>query len=174
MMEKNLERNEQNKKIAGVASGLAEYLELDVTLVRALFVLAFLFGFSGLLIYIVMWIAVPKRSVWQRSSLFEADYIIKDDPLLVTKKNDKSGRLIPGLILICIGLYFLLAEFHILPHWFSIFKLWPVILIIAGITILTRSGVKRSKNVYNAPITPDTMGPSSFSSGAQPNDQPLA
>ncbi len=62
-MEKKLERNQHNKTIAGVASGLAEYLEMDVALVRLLFVLAFIFGLSGLLIYIVMWIALPKRFI---------------------------------------------------------------------------------------------------------------
>ncbi|HEX8378104.1 MAG TPA: PspC domain-containing protein [Pedobacter sp.] len=154
-MEKKLERNEQNKMIAGVASGLADYLELDMTLVRVLFILAFIFGLSGLLIYIVMWVAVPKQSVFQASA-FETDYILREEPLLAAKKKDNSGRLIPGLILICIGLYFLLAEFHILPHWFSIFKLWPVILIIAGITILIRSRAKQSPINYNAPIPPLT------------------
>lgn len=166
-MEKKLERNEQNRKIAGVASGLADYLDLDITLVRVLFVFAFLFGFSGLLIYIVMWIAVPKRSVWHGSSPFEADYIIKEESILSAKNNEKSGRLIPGLILILIGLYFLLAEFDFLPNWFSIIKLWPVILIIAGITILIRSGTKQSRTNYNAPIAPETKEPKT-------DDQPLA
>ncbi|HEY0054338.1 MAG TPA: PspC domain-containing protein [Pedobacter sp.] len=166
-MEKKLERNEENRRIAGVASGLADYLDLDITLVRVLFVFAFLFGFCGLLIYIVMWIAVPKRSVWHGSSPFKADYMIKEEPLPSAKSNEKSGRVIPGLILILIGLYFLLAEFDILPNWFSIFKLWPIILIIAGITILFRSGANKSHINYNVPFAPQAPD-------TKTGDQPLA
>ena len=38
---------------------LAEYFNIDATLIRALFLLLAVFGGSGLLIYIVMWIIVP-------------------------------------------------------------------------------------------------------------------
>lgn len=47
------------KMIGGVAAGLAEYLDIDATIVRLLFVLATFFHGSGLLIYIVLWIAMP-------------------------------------------------------------------------------------------------------------------
>jgi phage shock protein PspC (stress-responsive transcriptional regulator) len=174
-MEKKLERIQHNKMVAGVASGLAEYLELDVTLVRVLFVLAFIFGLSGLLIYIVMWIAVPKRSVFQDFSAYEANYIIKEDSFTTKKQKDNSGRIIPGLVLIGIGIYFLLAEFKILPHWFSILKLWPVILIIGGITILVRSGIRRSKDTgLGIPNSSEAMLNSNTSPVTQPGEQPFS
>ncbi len=49
--------------IAGVASGLADYMQVDITIVRLLFVLAgiFMFG-TGLLVYIVMWIIIPVNN----------------------------------------------------------------------------------------------------------------
>ena len=47
--------------LAGVCGGVAEYTGLDLTLVRVLMVLFTLFGGSGLLVYIVMWIIVPNE-----------------------------------------------------------------------------------------------------------------
>ena len=62
-MEKKLHRNEHDKVIAGVASGLAEYMQVDVAIVRILFVLSIFFlAGAGLLVYIVIWIAVPVNN----------------------------------------------------------------------------------------------------------------
>jgi len=62
-MEKRLHRNEHDKVIAGVSSGLAEYMQVDITIIRLLFVLStiFLVG-GGLLVYIVMWIVIPVNN----------------------------------------------------------------------------------------------------------------
>ncbi len=48
-MEKRLVRNVQDKKIAGVCAGLADYLDMDQTLVRAIWILFTLLGGSGIL-----------------------------------------------------------------------------------------------------------------------------
>ncbi|TKC08121.1 PspC domain-containing protein [Pedobacter polaris] len=62
-MEKRLHRNEHDKVVAGVASGLAEYMQVDITIVRLLFVLSTLFlAGAGLLVYIVMWIVAPLNN----------------------------------------------------------------------------------------------------------------
>jgi phage shock protein PspC (stress-responsive transcriptional regulator) len=60
-MDKKLYRDEYHKKIAGVCAGLAEYFNIDVAIVRVVFVLALIFHGGGLLIYIVLWIALPKK-----------------------------------------------------------------------------------------------------------------
>jgi len=62
-MDKRLFRNEHDKVIAGVSSGVAEYMEVDVTIIRLLFVLStiFLVG-TGILVYLVMWIVVPVNN----------------------------------------------------------------------------------------------------------------
>lgn len=62
-MEKKLYRNEHDKAIAGVASGLADYLKVDVTIIRLLFVLTTIFlAGSGILAYIVLWIVAPVNN----------------------------------------------------------------------------------------------------------------
>jgi phage shock protein PspC (stress-responsive transcriptional regulator) len=56
---KRLVRSINDKKIAGVAAGLADYFELDPTIIRVVWLLAFLCGGAGLLAYIILWIALP-------------------------------------------------------------------------------------------------------------------
>ena len=59
-MEKRLVRNVQDKKIAGVCAGLADYLDIDPTLVRALWILFTLLGGSGVLAYLILWLIMPE------------------------------------------------------------------------------------------------------------------
>lgn len=53
-------RDVENKRIAGVCSGLALYLNIDVTLVRIVFLVALICGTAGFWIYIVLWIVAPE------------------------------------------------------------------------------------------------------------------
>ena len=51
----------QNTRSAGVCAGLANYFDIDVTLVRVLFVAALFLGFSlGFWVYLILWIIAPK------------------------------------------------------------------------------------------------------------------
>jgi phage shock protein PspC (stress-responsive transcriptional regulator) len=56
---RKLYRSQTQRMIAGVCGGLAEYFNVDATLMRVLFLLLAVFGGSGIVIYIVMWIIVP-------------------------------------------------------------------------------------------------------------------
>lgn len=58
-MNRRLYRCRQDQRIAGVAGGMAEYFELDPSLVRILWVLSFFLGGVGLLLYIAMALVVP-------------------------------------------------------------------------------------------------------------------
>ncbi len=59
-MEKRLVRSRDNRQIAGVCGGLGEYLNIDPTIIRLLFVLLFFFASGGLIAYIVLWIVMPE------------------------------------------------------------------------------------------------------------------
>jgi phage shock protein C len=56
-----LYRSTTDSRIAGVAGGLAEHFGTDPTLVRAILLALALCGGAGFVIYVVLWIAVPKR-----------------------------------------------------------------------------------------------------------------
>lgn len=61
MNEKNLYKSSTDKKLAGVCGGIAEYFNIDSTLVRLGWVLFSLLGGSGLLAYIIAAIIMPDR-----------------------------------------------------------------------------------------------------------------
>ena len=56
---KRLYRDPDNKTIGGVCSGLAAFLNIDITIVRIIILLAILLWGSGLVVYLVLWIVVP-------------------------------------------------------------------------------------------------------------------
>ena len=61
MNEKKLYKSSTDKKLAGVCGGLAEYFNIDSTLVRLSWVVFGLLGGSGLLAYIIAAIIMPDR-----------------------------------------------------------------------------------------------------------------
>jgi len=61
MAPKKLYRNPSEGMIAGICAGLGEYLDIDATLVRLVFVLLAFGGGSGVLIYIIMWLIIPIK-----------------------------------------------------------------------------------------------------------------
>ncbi len=63
MENKKLYRSRTDRMVAGVAGGLAEYFNIDPTIVRLAFVLLALAGGPGLIIYVIMWIVVPEAPV---------------------------------------------------------------------------------------------------------------
>jgi phage shock protein C len=57
---KRLVRSTNDRKIAGVCAGVADYFDMDPTIVRVVWLLATLIPGPNILAYIIMWIAVPE------------------------------------------------------------------------------------------------------------------
>jgi phage shock protein C len=59
-----LKRSRRNRMIAGVVGGLAEYFEMDPTLLRVAFVIVSVVSaaFPGILVYLLLWIIMPEGS----------------------------------------------------------------------------------------------------------------
>lgn len=74
-MTKKIHRLQSNKMIGGVCAGLADYLDIDATLIRLLFVAVGLLTalFPMFLFYIIAWIIVPVK-----------------DEVVEIRKNDKA------------------------------------------------------------------------------------
>ena len=65
-MTKKLTRS-NDRVLAGVCAGIADYLDFDITLVRIAYAFLTLFTcFSGILFYIVLWIVMPERNLLDR------------------------------------------------------------------------------------------------------------
>jgi phage shock protein C len=59
-MSPQLARSETDRVITGVAGGIAQRFGLDSTLVRLAWVVSVFFGGFGILLYLILWIALPK------------------------------------------------------------------------------------------------------------------
>ncbi len=58
---KRLVRVREGRKIAGVCGGLAEYFDLDVTLIRVVWLVVLIIGGFGLIPYVIAWIVMPEE-----------------------------------------------------------------------------------------------------------------
>ena len=63
MEEKKRLTRSNNKMIGGVCAGLAEYLDLDPTIVRIVWVLMVFFAGFGGQIYVFLWLVMPKQQI---------------------------------------------------------------------------------------------------------------
>ena len=143
---RRLFRSEKDKMIGGVCGGFAEYLNIDVTLVRIIWVILTLFSGIGLLAYIISMILLPVNP----------DH--KDLPQ--EQKAQHGGRigLIIGVVLVVMGIGIIGMD-HFEFDWFFPFPgfafwplnsdfLWPVLLLAAG-GWLVYNGIIRSKSGDN-------------------------
>ncbi len=60
---RSLRRDMQNRQIAGVCAGIAEYFGWDATTVRVGYVLLSILSvaFPGVLVYVILWLIIPER-----------------------------------------------------------------------------------------------------------------
>jgi phage shock protein PspC (stress-responsive transcriptional regulator) len=63
-MEKKLYRNEHGKMIGGVCNGIADYMSIDPTIVRIIFLALFFGHGAGFLIYVILLVVLPKRNAF--------------------------------------------------------------------------------------------------------------
>lgn len=59
---KKLYRSKTDWKIGGVCGGIADYLNIDSTIIRVLFVLSAIFWGSGVLAYILLYLIIPEET----------------------------------------------------------------------------------------------------------------
>jgi len=144
--QKSLHRSSTNKVIAGVAGGIGEYFAIDPTLIRLLFILLTIFGGSGILIYLIMWLIMPSDS----SKLEKRDNVIMqniDDmsdkaktfahDLNIRSDNQNDSKFWWGFIIIILGIVLLFQNFGIFDI-IDFEKFWPLLIILLGIFLLIK------------------------------------
>ena len=140
--------------IGGVSGGLADYFNIDTTIVRVLFVVSVFIGGGGILAYIILWIVIPEepfltpftsgetseaKSGSSNSGTGKPEQDLSDrninyDGTIATNSGNK--RILGGSILIIIGGLILLD--NIFPR-FDAGDYWPIILIAIGVGIILKS-----------------------------------
>src|SRR5512133_3435316 len=92
-LNRRLYRNPDDMVISGVCGGLGTYLNTDPVIFRILFVLFALFGGAGILIYGVLWIAVPSANSEQfkREMYGNTYYTYRNPDGTVSSVTNRSG-----------------------------------------------------------------------------------
>lgn len=147
MQRQGLYRSSRDRVFGGVAAGIAYSLRTDPAIVRLIFALLVIAGGGGLLLYLILWIALPEEPIefFQNTppagdpGTYTGTGAAGDPAMPVdypVRKN--NGALIAGLILIGIGVLFLADR--LLPHINIHFRdLWPIVIVIAGIALIYSS-----------------------------------
>ncbi|MDH3308193.1 MAG: PspC domain-containing protein [Acidimicrobiia bacterium] len=114
-----LRRSTTDRVVGGVAGGLGRYLGVDPVILRIAFVLLAISGGSGVLLYIIGWIAIPEE---------------KPGDILGpgTGAGRMNGRIVIGSVIIVVGSILLLSQW--LPSVDQ--YLWPLAIIAVGLVVM--------------------------------------
>jgi len=154
-----LTRNTRDKWFAGVCAGIARYINWDVTWVRLVCIILFFLHWSFILLYLLLAFVLPADT-----AAGTEESIATDQTANATDRS--SGNVFLGILLIATGIIFLAEEFF---GWLGWEKLWPVLLIIIGIYLLTDSFRQNGKSP-NHTLTDKLLETRYF----DPNDTPPA
>ena len=136
-MNRHLYRCRHDRRIAGVASGVAEYFGLDVTLVRVVWFVSIFFGFFTLVVYVGLAIIVPLEPITAEEAARQETLMAAGDA------GHRHAERSPGMITTWIGLALVLlgalalADF-VIPGM-SWRYLWPLFILGVGGLLLAGS-----------------------------------
>lgn len=146
-MGKRITRSRRNKVIEGVCGGIAEYFDIDATIVRLGFIISVFFGGTGIFAYIIAIFVIPmedeyvSRNFYNEGDSFNGDFDEEKDfsktmgdSVEEFGSNSDRNKTFIGLGLIIFGGIILLREFITLRYVF------PVLLIIIGALIIYKGG----------------------------------
>ena len=149
MNPRRLYRCRHDRQLAGVASGMAEYLGMDPTIVRILWILSVFFGGFSILVYIVLAIVIPLEPIGTTGTPAAADPAgMTVDPASgethawVAPAPDHEHRdrgesrigLAVGVLLVAFGSIALFGP--VLPGWIAGIALWPAFIVALGIALV--------------------------------------
>lgn len=115
-----LRRSREDRVIAGVAAGLGRYLGIDPVIIRIAFLVLAFFGGSGILLYLIGWVAMPEEK--------------PGDPVArsVGTGSGDTARVAVGALLVVVGSIWLLER--LVPGLGRF--VGPAVLILLGLVVL--------------------------------------
>lgn len=138
-MNKRLYRSQRNKVFGGVCGGLGEYFEVDPVLIRVLFVFLTFFHGSGIILYLLLLIILPKEPLILNEdisqSMFDENTKTENFQVEIVEKKTNTRKLF-GIILLVLGIVLLLD--NLIPT-FDFEIIFPLILIGAGLFLIIES-----------------------------------
>lgn len=153
-MNKTLHLSQGDKIIAGVCGGLAEYFDIDSIIIRLLFILVVALGGSGVFLYLILWLTMPKSSSGEAvlteervkefaNEIKEKAQDFKEEVKKYNRNTEKhdhgGGRRFFGWLLLVLGIAFLIN--NLVPYWMraQMIRFWPLFLIIAAVLMIANS-----------------------------------
>ncbi len=152
---RRLYKSRRDRMIDGVCGGLAEYFNIDPTIMRGIFILLVFFGGTGLFLYIGGMIVMPVNP--HHLAMIQSGQMQPD--------NRNASRTF-GIILIAIGVLFLLHNFGL----FAFHHIWhiswgivlPILLIVIGMAIIYMHQQMRVKEQHQSAEQGENEGDSSM------------
>jgi len=143
---RRLYRNQTNKVIAGVCSGLGEYLNVDTTVVRLVWILLTLLGGAGIIGYILAYFIIPAKPN-------------ESGEIPTPQVHDFTAGRVFGFLFVGAGVAILLDNLEILSfhRWWHMSEefIFPGLLILAGVYFLTK---RANKSTPLPPQEPPVTG----------------
>ncbi|WP_253276546.1 PspC domain-containing protein [Thermococcus sp. EP1] len=145
-LEKKLKRSKKNKVFLGVLGGIAEYLEVDPTIIRILFILLCLVEPVFILAYFLMAIVMPEEE-----EIVTAEKIPQKFEKIVEETGEKVEELAKkapkiekkddtklfGIALVILGTALLLKEFIPIP-FLGLREIVAVLILLLGLYLVAR------------------------------------
>ncbi|HFC12967.1 MAG TPA: PspC domain-containing protein [Anaerolineae bacterium] len=127
MSSRRLTRSENDKMIAGVCGGLANYLDLDPVLIRLAFIILLFAGGVGLPTYLLMAFITPKESSIHDTATFDDVHFAADEQV-----RSRNRSTFFATLLIILGLIFFVNNLGVnlgilLPFLLIGFGIWQII-----------------------------------------------
>ena len=150
-MTERLYRSGIDKKLGGVCGGLAEYFDVDSTLIRLLVLMSFFLGGIGFPIYIIAWVIIPMNPAYQPGVPYRSSNKVADEmkesvhDIRSTAQsfaqdlkgvNPERRKRYIGIGLVVFGMLFLMDQWF--PRFFDWGRMWPLIFIVIGVGIMWR------------------------------------
>jgi len=163
-----LYRSTTSRVFGGVAGGIAEYFDVDPIIIRMLFVVIAFAGGGGVLVYVILWIAIPQHPIippmfysgpgdpaspppppdtTEPATGASQAYNAEPMPTFDSKmQRNNRGGLIGGLVLITLGCIFLADRFIPRIHFGD---LWPIVLVVIGAVLIFTTFSDKGQNKGN-------------------------
>lgn len=138
-MKKKLYRvKSQDTLLGGVTQGLALYFNVDVTLIRVLFVILFFTPAPVFIAYLILWIVLPEEERFMADTADTTYFSNLNQTEPMSEQKGSKKNLLFGLLLIIVGVSLSFQNFFDIDIFRYLGKLWPLALVGIGVWFIVR------------------------------------
>ena len=159
-MEKRLFRiKNRQAMLGGVSQGLAEYFNIDITLIRVVFVLLFFTPVPAFLAYFILWVVLPVKYDYGLAGIGNSQAFNSTNDIhsqtggephsnfTFMSRHNQNNNLVGGAVLIILGIIFSFKTFFHINLFRYIGQMWPLILVGIGVWLIVKD--KKDDNFTN-------------------------